>query len=360
MSTPNQSSTQPMFEAMVNLFKEENWHYAEIEEQCALSLTFQGKNGTWDCYAQAKEEEEQFIFYSLCPSQVPKPKRRAVGEFLSRANYGMIIGNFELDFDDGEIRYKTSMGVKNNSLDSATIKELVYTNLMMMERYLPGITSVISGKLSPIEAIRPIRQIEILPQPFSSDPSNNLTAHQPLGITGQTKKGKLNSSPSTESPPVSPKNTTESDIFSRLTKEEILKFDEVLQLTINREKPRAQTLLEQLKTGLKIRLGEVGGEIFEKTYKMFQTYQFDAKQIRFIRRYSELYDLIELQIEQIFTQTSPDENIRGTLNKWEKMRESTKERLQQIAKNQIYPQQEIDMLVEIEEIRKELAVAKKK
>ena len=64
-----------------------------------------------------------------------------------------------------------------------------------------------------------------------------------------------------------------------------------------------------------------------------------------------IYDLIELQIEQVFTQTSSDENIRVTIEKWEKMRKSTKKRLQQIAKNQIYPQQEIDMLVEIEEIR---------
>lgn len=65
----------------------------------------------------------------------------------------MIIGNFELNFDDGEIRYKTSIDVKNNFLNSETIKQLVYTNVRMMDQYLPGITSVISGKMSPEEAI---------------------------------------------------------------------------------------------------------------------------------------------------------------------------------------------------------------
>ncbi|MFP4121955.1 hypothetical protein [Coleofasciculus sp.] len=73
--------------------------------------------------------------------------------FLSRANYGMIIGNFELNFDDGEIRYKTSTAVKNHLLDSGTIKQLVYTNVKMMDEYLPGIIAVTKGGVSPADAI---------------------------------------------------------------------------------------------------------------------------------------------------------------------------------------------------------------
>ncbi|MEQ8540322.1 MAG: YbjN domain-containing protein [Coleofasciculus sp. D1-CHI-01] len=149
-------STQSLFQSIVNFFKEDNWSFAQIKGQSALHLAFEGKNGKCDCYAQAREQQKQFVFYSVCPAKVPKPKRRAVGEFLSRANYGMIIGNFELNFDDGEVRYKTSIDVKNNDISSEIIKQLVYTNVMMMDQYLPGITSVISGKMSPAEAIAQI------------------------------------------------------------------------------------------------------------------------------------------------------------------------------------------------------------
>jgi len=138
-------STQPIFTAIVNFFTEDNWHYAHLEKQSALRLAFKGKNDQYDCYAQALESQQQFIFYCLCPIKIPKSKRRAVGEFLSRVNYGMIIGNFELNFDDGEIRYKTSTNVKNHSLDSDTIKQLVYTNVNMMDEYLPGIIAVKNG-----------------------------------------------------------------------------------------------------------------------------------------------------------------------------------------------------------------------
>ncbi|NES73010.1 MAG: YbjN domain-containing protein, partial [Okeania sp. SIO2D1] len=121
-----------------------------------LRMLFQGQNGKWTCYARTRVEQSQFVFYSICPVKVPKPKRRAVGEFISRANYGMIIGNFELDFVEGEIRYKTSTDVEGLTLTLALIKRLVYTNVMMMDEYLPGITSVIKGEASPEEAIAQI------------------------------------------------------------------------------------------------------------------------------------------------------------------------------------------------------------
>jgi len=68
----------------------------------------------------------------------------------------MIIGNFELDFADGEIRYKTSIDVKGDFLSFELIKQLVYANVTMMDEYLPGIISVIDGDVLPKDAIAQI------------------------------------------------------------------------------------------------------------------------------------------------------------------------------------------------------------
>ncbi|MFP4120030.1 hypothetical protein [Coleofasciculus sp.] len=65
----------------------------------------------------------------------------------------MIIGNFELNFDNGEIRYKTSTTGKNHSLDADIIKSLVYTNVKMIDKYLPGIIAVAKSGMSPADAI---------------------------------------------------------------------------------------------------------------------------------------------------------------------------------------------------------------
>jgi len=93
------------------------------------------------------------IFYSVCPLNATKSKLQAIAEFIIKANYGMIIGNFELDFNDGEIRYKTSIDVEGEKLTSVLIKQLVFTNVAMMDKYLPAIRSIIEDNLSPDEAI---------------------------------------------------------------------------------------------------------------------------------------------------------------------------------------------------------------
>jgi hypothetical protein len=143
-----------IFEAMVNFFQQENWQFQEVPENQSLNLGFQEKNGQYECYAIARNEQQQMVFYSIIPVQAPENKRSAVAEFITRANYGIIIGNFELDFTDGEIRYKTSIDVDGNGLNFNLIQNLVYANVTMMDEYLPGIIAVIENDVSPEEAIK--------------------------------------------------------------------------------------------------------------------------------------------------------------------------------------------------------------
>ena len=89
-------------------------------------MNFKGEQGEWRCYTEIRETPPQFVFYSLCPVKAPTEKRQLIAEFLTRANYDLLIGNFEFDFEDGEIRYKTSIDVEGSSLDSALIQRFAY------------------------------------------------------------------------------------------------------------------------------------------------------------------------------------------------------------------------------------------
>ncbi|MBD2563676.1 MULTISPECIES: type III secretion system chaperone family protein [Nostoc] len=150
------SGDRTILQEMLNFFTEDDWNFRKLQGESVLQVAFGGKNGKWNCYAKAIEENKQFIFYSLCPITAPEDKRQAIAEFLTRANYAMMIGNFELDFSDGEIRYKTSIDIAGDRLSFALIKNLVYTNVTMMDEYLPGILLVIDDDASPQEAITKI------------------------------------------------------------------------------------------------------------------------------------------------------------------------------------------------------------
>jgi hypothetical protein len=155
-------STEPIppsiYDTAIQFFTEDDWTFTKIQSEPLLQILCQGENSQYTCYAKIKEEQAQFIFYTLCPIIPPPDHRPALAEFITRANYGMTIGNFELDYTDGEIRYKTSIDVENDRLTPALIQTLVYTNITMMDQYLPGIQAILDHKMTPAEAIQAIEQ----------------------------------------------------------------------------------------------------------------------------------------------------------------------------------------------------------
>jgi hypothetical protein len=145
-----------VLETLKAYFTEDEWSFAEIEGKPILRMPFRGKNGNWNCYAQAREEQHSFVFYSICPINAPEDKRAAMAEFLTRANFGLPIGNFEMDYKDGEIRYKCSIDFDKSELTSPLISNVVYDNVGTMDRYLPGIMMVLYANATPQEAIQKV------------------------------------------------------------------------------------------------------------------------------------------------------------------------------------------------------------
>jgi hypothetical protein len=145
-----------ILDAVYQFFREDDWPHTQIEGKPILRTAFSGKNGNWHCFAQAREDQFRFLFYSVCPANTPEHKRMAMAEFLTRANYGLIIGNFEMDFNDGEVRFKTSIDVEGDQLTSALIKQMVYANVFTFDKYLPGIMKVMYTDVRPLDAVNEV------------------------------------------------------------------------------------------------------------------------------------------------------------------------------------------------------------
>lgn len=157
LESPNDSEDEPnaaLFPTVTHFFEQEDWPFVKIAETTALRLNFRGDNGQWSCYTKVNEDQQTFLFYSICPIPAPEETHPAIAEFITRANYGLILGNFELDYTDGEIRYKTSLDTEGDTLTTCLIQNLVYTNVMMMDRYLPGLLSVLEQGATPEQAIQ--------------------------------------------------------------------------------------------------------------------------------------------------------------------------------------------------------------
>jgi hypothetical protein len=144
------------FATLGQFLEEDQWHPQPLEDSHAYHMYFRGNNGETHCIARVRVDLEQLICYVLAPVKAPENSFDRVVEFVTRANYGMRIGNFEFDYSDGEIRYKSSFDFEKSELTPQLIKNSLYPAVSTMDRYLPGLMAVMYGGKSAQEAIMDI------------------------------------------------------------------------------------------------------------------------------------------------------------------------------------------------------------
>jgi hypothetical protein len=350
-------NSETIFSAIINFFKKDGWLFSQFAEEPVLYITYQGKSGRWNCCAKAREEQQQFVFYSVCPITAPESQRQAIAEFIARANYDMIIGNFELDFRDGEIRYKTSIDVEGDRLSFACINNLVYANVNMMDKYLPGIISVINGDVLPISAINQIELISNITQ--SSDEEEQLS-----DVVPANSQEELNVNPSwqTDVQKQEIKRDRESHILSILTPQEIGQFHQVSQMVAPYQRKKVQEITDEIKSLIITRTGELGEEIFTRASTFFLEVKLEAKNFKLIQRYSGLAGRTRLLLQHLnnwseqYGELPANSQGRIALVELDNLFWRIDERLQELPTDKLESKQEVTLLIEIEEFREQLGV----
>ncbi len=129
------------------------WNYNIDEEKEIVRLGVATQTCKLDCIIHHLPEQNFILFFSILPILVPQNKRTEIAEYITRANYGLNAGNLEMDYEDGEIRYRTYANTDDNSLNVEIAKHIIHTNIQTMDRYASGIMNIIYGNMSPKEAV---------------------------------------------------------------------------------------------------------------------------------------------------------------------------------------------------------------
>lgn len=97
--------------------------------------------------------DHHYKVYTILNGKVESDHIVKVAEYLHRANYGLNNGNFELDYRDGEVRYKTYIGFQGVELSKTTIEKSIFVPLAMFERYGKNLMKLMLGDGVPEELI---------------------------------------------------------------------------------------------------------------------------------------------------------------------------------------------------------------
>ena len=116
-----------------------------LARACCLRLIYAGQKASWVCYTQVLPELQQVVFYAVCPVTVPSPLHQRLAGLLSRINVDLTMGNFELNFNHGVIRFRVGLDVTDVGLSPLLFRIVVYQNLAVKGLYLPDPLAAIAN-----------------------------------------------------------------------------------------------------------------------------------------------------------------------------------------------------------------------
>ena len=93
--------------------------------------------------------EEGFLCYTTIMDSAPADMRVVVGEYLHRANYGLPNGNFEFDYDDGSVHFKTYFDCPDGEPTEKQMSDSMAIGLTVFDHYGDGLYELLnSGSLA--------------------------------------------------------------------------------------------------------------------------------------------------------------------------------------------------------------------
>lgn len=147
-----------LLDPVLESFQQKGWPVRQHTSLPVLCMEYETDNGIWDCYVQVDDRLKQVVGYSVLRDKVPEERRKEVAELLTRANFGLVVGNFELDFDDGDLRYKAGLDVSRAELTSGLVDPLIMAVLDAMDDHVAAIRLVIEGRATPQAAMQELRE----------------------------------------------------------------------------------------------------------------------------------------------------------------------------------------------------------
>ena len=115
----------------------------------AITLSIRDARGTYTMYVVADEALAWLRVLLSFGSRVPASRRSDVAEAIARINYELYHGGFDLDFADGELRYRQTIDVEDGLLSTTMVDNIIGYALHATEKYHVPLMQVAFGDVDP-------------------------------------------------------------------------------------------------------------------------------------------------------------------------------------------------------------------
>lgn len=157
-TTSDSRNTSSSMNIIASVLREEHYRFERVTSNSGrdrIKLSFVLDKGR-TLSLKINDSDNVIIFLSTIYGRTSPAVRDSLSELITRANYGLRVGQFLMDFRDGEILYQSELPVLNTPIGELAhfVRPLLMANIQTHQRYLPALEAVVDEQKSAWEAIQ--------------------------------------------------------------------------------------------------------------------------------------------------------------------------------------------------------------
>jgi len=148
------SDSSEALKAVIDYLDSQDFNYTSFPEEHRVTLSMSGKNANYRYTARISHDGDYLQITGCYPFFVRDEKLRpSTAELITRANYTMPVGKFEMDMSDGEVRFHVTHLIENTVPPVQIVERLFMTSYFTMDKYFPALMQHIHAGYTPEDAV---------------------------------------------------------------------------------------------------------------------------------------------------------------------------------------------------------------
>ena len=112
---------------------------------------------TYELFVHADDERNTVGIFLLFPTHAPEARRAVVAELCTRANWELLIGSVDMDWSDGDVRFRAGIDVEDSALSPAMVHNVVSAAAWTLDTYHDALLKVMISGADPAKAFAEVQ-----------------------------------------------------------------------------------------------------------------------------------------------------------------------------------------------------------
>jgi len=137
-----------LLQHLQDFYAQAEWPMVQVPDQPILTAQYEGKNGQWVFVVAPHEDLRVVTMFSRAPIESPPERFDDVTVFLERINFGLTVGAWVLDREDGEIRFRIGVDASEGDPSPQALQRATLLCITAMDGMLPTLKAIIEEGVS--------------------------------------------------------------------------------------------------------------------------------------------------------------------------------------------------------------------